>query len=76
MCHAHTLNYITYFDSIDFKQRSKETYFVDENLSKLCFLNLDFMIDFKNEHAMSEGFKLTHKKSEKKNTITFRCHQH
>lgn len=74
--HVHTLNYITYFDSIELNQRSKETYFINENLSKLRFQQADLMIDFLNEHAMSEGFKLTHKKSKKENTITLRCHQH
>lgn len=54
----------------------EQTYFIEENLKSLEFKTADDFFQFLKVRAFQEGFRLTHKKSLKEKSITFRCDKH
>lgn len=70
-----SIGYITELDAQS-ETTCKQTYFVDDNLNQLQFKDAKEFFNFLKNKAFLEGFKLTHKKSLKEKSITFRCDKH
>ena len=65
------MGYITELDAQS-ESSHTETYFINDNLKQLEFSDAKQFKDFLQSRAFMEGFRLSHKKSLKEKSITFR----